>query len=284
MKSIIQGMILLGLVTVVAQAATEDDLKDQKKRLGYGLGANYGKILKQNKVDLDIDMEMFIQGLMDYLNETSLMNDTEISSSTQEINKLVGERRKAEQALLAQENLEKGKAFLAENKSKEGVKTLPSGLQYKVIHQGSGKIPNASDRVRVHYKGTYLDGKQFDSSYARGKPAAFSVTGVIRGWTEALQLMHVGSKWQLFVPSDLAYGERGSRSIPANSTLIFDVELLGIEEPPKPKKAAPVTSDIIKVPSAAEMKKGAKIEVIKQDEVDKYIEEKHSKEKKAADK
>jgi len=221
---------------------------------------------------------------MDYLNETSLMNDTEISSSTQEINKLVGERRKAEQALLAQENLEKGKAFLAENKSKEGVKTLPSGLQYKVIHQGSGKIPNASDRVRVHYKGTYLDGKQFDSSYARGKPAAFSVTGVIRGWTEALQLMHVGSKWQLFVPSDLAYGERGSRSIPANSTLIFDVELLGIEEPPKPKKAAPVTSDIIKVPSAAEMKKGAKIEVIKQDEVDKYIEEKHSKEKKAADK
>ena len=97
-------------------------------------------------------------------------------------------------------------------------------------------------------------------------------------------MMHVGSKWQLFVPSDLAYGERGSRSIPANSTLIFDVELLGIEEPPKPKKAAPVTSDIIKVPSAAEMKKGAKIEVIKQDEVDKYIEEKHSKEKKAADK
>ena len=140
-----------------------------------------------------------------------------------------------------------------------------------MISEGTGAVPTASDKVSVHYRGTFLDGKEFDSSYSRGKPASFNVTGVIRGWTEALQLMSVGSKWQLFIPSDLAYGPNGNRNIPPNSALLFEVELLGIETSAKPKPAQPITSDIIKVPSAEELKKGAQPEVIKKDEVDAYL-------------
>jgi len=269
MKLIINTLIMTGLATMIAHAANKEDLKDQKKRFGYGLGANYARNLKQN--NLEVDLDMFLQGMKDYLNDASLMTDQEIQSTTQEVGNVVREQRKAEQEKLGQKNAAEGKAFLEANKTKEGVKTLGSGMQYKVIHEGSGPIPTASDKVRVHYKGTFIDGTEFDSSYKRNQPASFTVTGVIRGWTEALQLMKVGSKWQLFIPSDLAYGKGGNRSIPPNSTLLFEVELLGIEEPPKPKKAAPITSDIIKVPSAAELKKGAKIEVIKKDEVDEYI-------------
>ncbi|MDC0325273.1 FKBP-type peptidyl-prolyl cis-trans isomerase [bacterium] len=269
MKFIINAFIMMGLASMIASAASKEDLKDQKKRFGYSLGANYARNLQQN--NLDVDLDMFLQGMKDYLKNESLMNDEEIQSTTQEIGNLVREQRKALQELQAAENKEKGTAFLETNKTKEGVKTLGSGLQYKVIHEGSGPIPNASDKVRVHYKGTFMDGTEFDSSYKRNQPASFNVTGVIRGWTEALQLMKVGSKWQLFIPGDLAYGKAGNRNIPPNSTLLFEVELLGIEEAPKPKKAAPITSDIIKVPSAEELKKGAQIEVIKKDEVAEYI-------------
>jgi FKBP-type peptidyl-prolyl cis-trans isomerase FklB len=279
MKLITNVFAILVLATMVVQSATKEDLQDQKKRFGYGLGSNYGKLLKEN--NLDIDLEMFLQGMKDYIKDESLMSDSEIAATTQEVNNVVREQRKVEQERLAAENIEKGKVFLQENMSKEGVKTLSSGLQYKVVHEGSGDIPNASDKVRVHYRGQLLDGKEFDSSYTRGKPASFTVTGVIRGWTEALQLMKVGSKWQLFIPADLAYGEKGNRGIPPNSTLIFDVELLGIDQPAKPKNTtAPITSDIIKVPSAAELKKGAQIEVIKKEEVEAYLE----KEKESTDK
>jgi len=269
MKFIINAFIMIGLATMVASAASKEDLKDQKKRFGYGLGANYAKLMQQN--NLDVDLDMFLQGMKDILKNESLMNEEDISATMKEVNQFVSDWKKAEQEKQAKENEAEGKAFLESNKSKEGVKTLGSGLQYKVIQQGDGPIPNASDKVSVHYKGTFLDGKEFDSSYKRNKAASFNVTGVIRGWTEALQLMKVGSKWQLFVPSDLAYGTKGNRNIPPNSTLLFEVELLGIEEPPKPKKAAPITSDIIKVPSAEELKKGAQIEVIKKDEVDEYL-------------
>jgi len=254
---------------MIANAANKDDLKDQKKRFGYGLGANYARNLKQN--NLDVDLDMFLQGMRDFLSGESLMSDQEIQSTTKEVGDVVRAQRNAEQEKIAQKNAAEGEAFLEANKTKEGVKTLGSGMQYKVIHTGEGPIPTASDKVRVHYKGTFIDGKEFDSSYKRNQPATFNVTGVIKGWTEALQLMKVGSKWQLFIPSDLAYGKGGNRSIPPNSTLLFEVELLGIEETPKPKKAAPITSDIIKVPSAEELKNGAKIEVIKKDKVDEYI-------------
>lgn len=269
MKFIINMLIMTGLATMIANAASKDDLKDQKKRFGYGLGANYARNLKQN--NLDVDLDMFLQGMKDYLSGESLMSDQEIQSTTKEVGDVVRAQRNAEQEKVAKENAAEGESFLEANKTKEGVKTLGSGMQYKVVQTGEGPIPTASDKVRVHYKGTFIDGKEFDSSYKRNQPATFNVTGVIKGWTEALQLMKVGSKWQLFIPSDLAYGKGGNRSIPPNSTLLFEVELLGIEETPKPKKAAPITSDIIKVPSAEELKNGAKIEVIKKDKVDEYI-------------
>jgi FKBP-type peptidyl-prolyl cis-trans isomerase FklB len=130
----------------------------------------------------------------------------------------------------AAKSLEEGRSFLAENQKKEGIRALPSGLQYKVLSEGSGRSPQAADTVTVNYKGTLIDGTEFDSSYKRGQSATFKVSGVIQGWTQALQLMKEGSKWQLFIPPDLAYGERGAgRSIPPNSTLIFEVELISIQ-------------------------------------------------------
>ena len=130
-----------------------------------------------------------------------------------------------------EKNKQEGEAFLAENKKKEGVKTLPSGLQYKVITEGTGKSPKASDTVTVNYRGTLIDGTEFDSSYKRGQAASFQVNGVIKGWTEALQLMKEGAKWQLFVPSNLAYGEKGTGSGPIgpNATLVFEVELISVK-------------------------------------------------------
>jgi FKBP-type peptidyl-prolyl cis-trans isomerase len=269
MKKYIITLWILVLAMASSQAATKEDFQDQLKRHGYALGANYGRLLKQNGVEVDLDL--FLAGMKDYLAGASLMEDTEIATATKEINQMVADRRKAEQELAATENLEKGKAFLEENKTKEGIKSLASGLQYKIINEGSGAVPTASDKVSVHYRGTFMDGKEFDSSYSRGKPASFNVTGVIRGWTEALQLMPVGSKWELFIPSDLAYGKNGNRNIPPNSTLVFEVELLGIESTVKTSPSQPITSDIIKVPSAEELKKGAQPEVIKKDEVDAYL-------------
>ena len=269
MKKYLSIICITVLAMVYLRGATTEDFEDQNKRHGYALGANYGRLLKQNGVEVDLDM--FFQGMKDYIADQSLMEDADIAAATKEINELVSQRRKAEQNRIAGENLEKGKAFLEENRAKEGIKVLASGLQYKVISEGTGAVPTASDKVTVHYRGTFLDGKEFDSSYSRGKPASFNVTGVIRGWTEALQLMSVGSKWQLFIPSDLAYGPNGNRNIPPNSALLFEVELLGIETNAKPKPAQPITSDIIKVPSAEELKKGAQPEVIKKDEVDAYL-------------
>jgi len=134
----------------------------------------------------------------------------------------------AKQAKEAAENLAAGTAFLEANKAKEGVKVLPSGLQYKVVKEGTGNTPTADDKVKTHYRGTLIDGTEFDSSYKRNQPAEFGVTKVIKGWTEALQLMKVGGKWELYIPANLAYGQRGRPSIPANSTLIFEIELLEI--------------------------------------------------------
>jgi FKBP-type peptidyl-prolyl cis-trans isomerase FklB len=139
-------------------------------------------------------------------------------------------KAQATMAAEAAKNKKEGEAFLAANKTKEGVKTLPSGLQYKVLKNGTGKTPKATDSVKAHYAGTLLNGTEFDSSIKRGEPTVFPVNGVIPGWIEALQLMKTGSKWQLFIPSELAYGERGQQSIPPNSVLIFEVELIGIED------------------------------------------------------
>lgn len=193
---------------------------------------------------------------------------SELRSKAEEKRKLEGEKNKAD-----------GEAFLQKNRDADGVITLPSGLQYKVLTAGDGPRPTTNDTVVTHYRGTLLDGTEFDSSIARGQPATFGVTKVIKGWTEALQLMPVGSKWQLFIPSELAYGATGSgQKIGPNATLTFDIELLEIKPPAAPNAtavAAPaaVTSDIIKVPSKAELEKGAKIEVIKKEDVERLQKE-----------
>ena len=183
----------------------------------------------------------------------------------------------------AEKNKKAGDAFLAENKNKPGVKThtvtLPGGgtaeLQYKVITEGTGAIPKSNDVVLVNYHGRLLSGKEFDSSAKHGdKPARFPVNRVVRGWTEALQLMNTGSKWEIYLPANLAYGDNGNApTIEPGATLVFDMELTAIEAPPPavapPASVAPLTSDVIKVPSAEELKKGAKIEVIKAEDIEK---------------
>jgi len=173
---------------------------------------------------------------------------------------------------IAEKNKKEGEAYLAENKQKPGVKTttvtLPDGstaeLQYKILTDGHGDIPKSNDTVTVNYRGTLINGKEFDSSYKRGQPSKFMVNRVVKGWTAALEMMKVGSKWEVYFPSSLGYGDMGNPSIDPGSTLVFEVELVSIEPPPPATPAAqPLTSDIIKVPSAEELKKGAKIEVIK---------------------
>jgi FKBP-type peptidyl-prolyl cis-trans isomerase FklB len=215
------------------RTATPLTLKTQKDKVSYAIGMNIGKSLHKDAVD--IDPAIFARGVKDALTSAkSLLTDEEMKTV---LAALQGELRKQQEdaaRVAGEANKKAGEAFLAENKTKEGVVTLPSGLQYKIITPGSGSKPTASDSVVCNYRGTLLDGKEFDSSYKRGQPATFPVSGVIKGWTEAVQLMPVGAKWQLFVPADLAYGARGAGpDIGPESTLIFEVELLSIQEKAK---------------------------------------------------
>lgn len=196
-------------------------------KVSYAIGTQLGQNFKQQGVEIRV--EHFIRGLKAALTGGKLeLTQPEIqqlmTNFSMQLRAKQQEKRKAEATI----NITKGRAFLEANKKKEGVKVLPSGLQYKVLKKGTGKSPTAEDKVRTHYRGTLIDGTEFDSSIKRGKPAEFAVKGVIKGWTEALQLMKEGSKWELYIPAALAYGERGNRNIPGNSTLIFEVELIEI--------------------------------------------------------
>jgi FKBP-type peptidyl-prolyl cis-trans isomerase FklB len=180
---------------------------------------------------IDIDPDILAQGIKDvFAGGKLLLTEEEFRNTMENFRKDMMAKQKMQMQEISDKNKKEGEEFLAENKNKEGVITLPSGLQYKVIKEGDGNLPKATDTVTVHYRGTLIDGTEFDSSYGRGEPATFPVNGVIPGWTEALQLMKAGSKWQLFIPSNLAYGERGAGGrIGPNSTLVFDVELLSIK-------------------------------------------------------
>ncbi len=225
-------ILVLSVVLLGGQAYADEQpsLKTQKDKISYIIGIDIGGNLKNQSIDIDPDL--LLLGLKDGLaGKKPALDDTEIhavmKTFKEEMEKKQGEKRKE----LGEKNKKEGETFLAENKKKEGVTTLPSGLQYKVVKEGTGKMPKATDIVTVNYRGTLIDGKEFDSSYKRGQPATFSVSGVIKGWTEALQLMKEGAKWQLFIPSDLAYGERGAGDlIGPDTTLIFDVELLSVKE------------------------------------------------------
>lgn len=213
-----------------AKTLKTEDLNSQKKKVSYAIGLDIGQNFKAQA--MDIDMEILAQGLLDsQKTEKPLLGKEEsqkvMTQFQQDMMKAVQEKR----MIQGRDNKAKEEAFLKENAQKPGVKVTASGLQYKVITEGKGPMPKASDTVKVHYRGTLLDGSEFDSSYKRNEPAVFTVNGVIKGWTEALQLMKVGSKWQVFLPSALAYGERGAgQVIGPNATLIFEVELLSIEK------------------------------------------------------
>jgi FKBP-type peptidyl-prolyl cis-trans isomerase FklB len=253
--------ICLGLAAPLF-AADKNVLKDEKARASYAIGMTMAHTLQRQGIEVDADL--VARGVKDMLSgTTTLLTPDQAQETLMAFQKefVASQQKKHEE--LAVKNKAAGDAFLATNKNNPGVVTLLDGLQYKVLTNGTGVMPKATDTVTVHYRGTLLDGTEFDSSIKRGQPAKFPVNGVIPGWTEALQKMKVGSTWQLFIPPGLAYGEQSPPGIPPNSVLIFEVRLLAAETPPE------LTSDIIKVPSSEEMKKGAKIEVIKPEDVKK---------------
>lgn len=228
--SSMKWLAMAAVVTVSVHALGGDTvLSSQKDKVSYSIGVDLGKSFKAQ--GLEVDADTLAKGMKDALAGQKLqMTDDEMRSTMMATQEEMMKKREAATESAGADNKKKGEAFLAENKKKDGVTALPSGLQYKVMKAGDGKKPAATDTVECHYKGTLIDGTEFDSSYSRGQPATFPVNGVIRGWQEALPLMTVGSKWQLFIPSDLAYGARGAGGdIGPNETLIFEVELLGIK-------------------------------------------------------
>ena len=240
----------------VLRAADAPKLETTKDKAGYAIGMDLGMRIKG--AGFDIEYATIAAGLSDALAGKPLaIAQKDASAIIQQY-----------QQELRAKGREAGKAFLEANAKKDGVKTTASGLQYKIITEGTGEIPKTNHKVSTHYRGTTISGAEFDSSYKKGEPISFDVTGVIKGWTEALLMMPVGSKWQLFIPADLAYGDQHrSELITPGSALIFEMELISTTAPKPPE---PIVSDIIKVPSAEEMKKGAKIETIKAEDVDKH--------------
>jgi FKBP-type peptidyl-prolyl cis-trans isomerase FklB len=212
-------------------------LTTEKDKQSYAIGLNVGKSLHRD--DIDVDPKIVLQGLKDAMADGKvLLTDDQIKTVMTDLQNQVRQKQEEKRQAMAESNKKDGAAFLAANATKPGVVTLPSGLQYKVLTAGTGAKPTATDSVVCNYRGTLLDNTEFDSSYKRGQPATFPVTGVIKGWTEALQLMPVGSKWQLFIPADLAYGERAQGPGGPNATLVFEVELLSIQ-PKTPPAATP---------------------------------------------
>ncbi len=215
-------LVLCGTLLATPLAAAEKELKTQKERAIYSIGYDIGGSLKKN--DIEVDQDALQRGIKDGLAGKPQMTEPEMKEAVMGLQKELQAKK-----------VEKNKAFLEENKKKDGVVTTASGMQYKVLTPGTGKSPKATDTVTVNYKGNLIDGTEFDSSYKRGQPATFAVNGVIPGWTEALQLMKEGAKWQVVLPPNLAYGERGAGQIPPNSVLIFEVELLSVNPPAESK-------------------------------------------------
>lgn len=223
MKSALTALLGISLALSLP-AAEESPFKNSTDKASYALGMNVAKSLRMNNVT-DINVDIYMRAFKDGLaGKTMQMTEEQMRETLMAFQQEV--RSKA-----LDKNKKDGEAFLAANKSKEGVVTTASGLQYKIETKGTGKVPSTNDTVVCHYRGTLIDGTEFDSSYKRSEPSSFGVTGVIKGWTEALLMMPVGSKWKLFIPSDLAYGERGRPGIPPNSTLLFDIELVSIKDP-----------------------------------------------------
>ena len=238
------GTILLFSISAIAQEETKEpkklELKTEKEKVSYAVGYQIANSMKMEGLDLDI--QVFARAFEDVLKGGKLaMTEDEIRQTMTEFQQKMMAKLREAQKKEGEENLVAAKKFLEENKQKEGVKELPSGLQYIVLNEGTGKSPKATDMVKVNYRGTLISGEEFDSSEKHGGPAELTLNRVIPGWTEAVQLMKEGAKWQLFVPPDLAYGERSvGPMIPPNSLLIFEIELLEVMDEQAPKtNAAP---------------------------------------------
>lgn len=226
-----RGIALLTLGLLMTQVSAEETQKplDEADKFSYTIGYQIGTNLKQQGIE--INQESLVKGIADVFanQQPPRFSESEMKQTLSDFKKERVAKMQAEREQQASKNLKEGEAFLADNAKKEGVVTLASGLQYQVITPGTGNTPKATDKVITHYRGTLIDGTEFDSSYERGNPANFPVKGVIAGWTEALQLMKEGAKWQLFVPENLAYGKRGAGGkIGPNATLIFEIELISI--------------------------------------------------------
>jgi FKBP-type peptidyl-prolyl cis-trans isomerase FklB len=230
-RALVVVLITLALATQVL-AQGDPALKEEKDKISYSVGVEIGTTLK--KQGIDVTPDILTRGIRDALTGAkTLMTEEEIVQTLTDFRKEFIAKKQELNKQLAEKNKKEEEAFLAENQKKEGVKTLPSGLQYKVIKPGTGKKPKAEDMVTVHYRGTLIGGTEFDSSYSHGKPATFLVNRVIPGWTEVLQLMEEGAKWEVFIPSKLAYGEKGAgNEIGPNATLIFEIELVSVQDHP----------------------------------------------------
>ena len=230
MKAILAIVLCSGLVACPKGAQDTSKLTTQKDSVSYCIGMDIGKNLKSQSVE--VTPEVLARGIKDVLDSSKkVLTEEQAQKVMMEFQKQLMAKHDEKMKVAGEKNKKDGEAFLAENKKKEGVVTLPNGLQYKIITAGTGKKPKAEETVTVNYRGTLIDGTEFDSSIKRGQPATFPCHGVIKGWTEALQLMPVGSKWQLFIPSDLAYGAQGAGGvIGPDATLIFEIELLSISK------------------------------------------------------
>ena len=230
MRYVIALSLVFILLACEGNTQGKTELRTQLDSVSYCIGLDIGKNLKQQSVDINLDV--LAHGIKDVIGGGAmLLTDEQVRATLTAFQQKMRTKQEEKLKAAGEKGKQEGEAFLLENKKEKGIITLPSGLQYKVLTMGTGPKPKSEQTVRVHYQGKLIDGTEFDSSYKRGEPAVFPVTGVIAGWTEALQLMPVGSKWQLFIPSTLAYGESGAgQVIPPNATLIFDVELLSIQE------------------------------------------------------
>jgi FKBP-type peptidyl-prolyl cis-trans isomerase FklB len=273
MKTRLMTICALGLLACLVRAEDKTAFKDPKEKSSYSIGANWGNSLKRQEVE--VDLESMIKGLKDGLAGKSVLTDQELREAFNALNQEIRAKMEEKRKHLGETNKQEGEKFLAENKTKLGVITLPSGLQYQVLAEGSGESPKSNDVVTANYRGTLIDGTEFDSSAKNGQPLVRPANMLIKGWTEALQLMKPGANWRLFIPPELAYGERGAGAqVGPNATLIFDMELVSFKPPAPPPTVAPaqpVTSDIIKVPSKEELEKGAKPQILKPEDVEREI-------------
>lgn len=230
MKQILIVAISLLIAAIGCSQTTSDanlPISSNVDSVSYSIGQDIGKNFKRQ--DIEIDPKIMLQGIVDAMADTSMLTDVEIQKVMTNFQVAMREKQQNKMKEASEKNKAEAVAFFAENKNKEGVITLESGLQYKVLKSGDGKTPKLSSSVEAHYAGRLIDGTEFDSSYKRGKPQPFKVTGVIKGWTEILQLMKEGDKWEVYVPAELAYGERGSGpTIGPNAALIFEMELISV--------------------------------------------------------